>query len=77
MKTYISEDGLKMTGKGWEIKRQLKTIVEQSGGSTTLYEYLVKRLSYLSKSNNGNGRNKREISDSIPAKVVPFPKTKN
>ncbi|MUG71637.1 Z-ring formation inhibitor MciZ [Paenibacillus validus] len=40
MKIYAADGHLRLVGKGWEIRRYLKTLLERSGTSATLHEFL-------------------------------------
>ncbi|MVP00122.1 Z-ring formation inhibitor MciZ [Paenibacillus lutrae] len=43
MKNYSGAQGLRLTGKGWEIKTYLQQMLRQQGDKISLSDYLAKR----------------------------------
>lgn len=64
MKSYVAESQFRLVGKAWEIKRQLRLMLQQGGQSITLIDYLAGLHSPQQRKPLGNKQG--------PA-IIPFP----
>jgi hypothetical protein len=52
MKSYTSEQQIRLVGKVWEIKRYLNKALQNSGGKLKFTDYLSDQLDYASSNRN-------------------------
>jgi hypothetical protein len=47
MKLYLEPDRMRITGKGWEIRRRMRLMVREAGKNETLKHFLERRCRWI------------------------------
>ncbi|WP_248925329.1 Z-ring formation inhibitor MciZ [Paenibacillus hamazuiensis] len=75
MKVYVSERDMRLVGKVWEIREQLKRLAHQSGPTVTLQQLLNDHVRIIPSKSGDPAYPKLPLSgeNKASARIIPFP----